>query len=68
MMNENLLVSQEGFSCMELETMGRPVFTDITYQKYLGGKRQRLSQYISLVSRKWQFKCRGHVACNMLGG
>jgi len=32
---------------MELETMGRPVFTDVTYQK-----RPGLSQYISLVARK----------------
>jgi len=56
MMTENLLASQEGFSCMELETMGRPVFTDVTYQKYLGGKRPGLAQYISLVARKFQFR------------
>jgi len=41
--------------------MGRPVFTDVTYQKYLGGKRPGLGQYISLAVRKFQFRYRGHV-------
>jgi hypothetical protein len=67
MMNKNLLASQEGFCCMELETIGRSVFTDVTYQKYLGGSRPGLSQYISLVSRKLQFRYRGHVACKTWG-
>jgi hypothetical protein len=47
MMNENLLASQEGFCCMELETMGRPVFTDVTYRKYLGGEARFKPVYLA---------------------